>query len=492
MRAKTAGALSGAMAAASLPPFDLWPLGFVALVPLGWALSDPESIRSDAVAGGLAFGAVFYGLLLHWAPFTLHGLVSLGALSGLFLLGILAGVAGIQGLVLRRLLVRSGPLLALPAVWGGTEFLLAHFGPLAMPWTPLGLALAAVPEVAGPAEWIGVRGLSMWIAGVNGVALLVLRGLLSPTGRSPRTVTGLLLLLALVGVPALWGKVRAEALATRPLPSVLVVQLDLPREQLLIPELRDRRAGEALDRVLSGLMVADHPVAFALLPEAPFASPWDEGRAETITGYAARMEFPFLVGSHLREEGGLKNALLLVGPDGEVRTVHGKTRLVPLAEWPGLEAGPRGGVLELGGTMVGVLICSESSFGGEARRLARGGADLLLNPTNDGWFRPGMMGRSTAAHAQHRAHLVMRAVETRKGAVRSPLGGELLVVGPTGEVLSSEPRGGEGAFIVHPLTSPVTSGFVRLGDLSGWLSGLLLLIAFFRPRLSARVDLFPG
>lgn len=500
MSTRSAGALSGLLAALALPPFGLWPLVFSALVPLTLALSRTGLARRDVVGAGLGFGIVFYGVVLHWVPFTLRGLLPLGFLLGLLVLAVLAAVAGFQALVLWRFLSSGAiPLLAVPAVWAGFEFLLLHAGPLAFPWTPLGLALAAAPGWAGGAEWVGVGGLTVWIGVVNGAIVGVV---MSKSGRG-RALAAMAASVLVLG-PGLTGLVRERTLVTRSLPPILLGQMAVGRDVLLRQDLRDPAAFASLQRIFDDasataeeaggwIAIPDGPNASSerqdarptilILPEAPFASKWEDGVGRRVEGYARALGIPVLAGvrtAGLDEPTGTeeptRNAAVLVPPDEEARLVHGKTRLVPGVEWPGFAPGPSGGVLSVGSMGIGVVICFESAFGSEAGRLRREGADLLVNPTNDAWFEPRIGGAPPAALAQYRAHLVLRAIETRMGAVRSSLGGENLVISPTGETLFSRPAGAEGIDAVRPLTSSVVSGYTRYGDLGG-LAGVLLLIA---------------
>ena len=495
MSIRVAGALSGALAALALPPFDLWPLAFGALVPLALALSRPCLEYREVVAGGLWFGAIFYGVLLHWVPFTVHGLMPFGALFGSLSITILAATGGVQAIVLHYLIGRRArtPILAVPAVWVTTEVLLAYAGPFAFPWTPLGLSLAAVPVLAGPAEWIGVRGLSLWIALVNGG---VVASLLCPMRRWAGLGAIATLIVALG--PAVVGVVRDQSLPMSRLPPVLVAQIDVPRNALIEPALRDQRLAEALVRIVapfsqdSAETIADVGAArpvIAILPEAPFYESWNTGVENQMRGIARELGLPILVGAHVFEDNipgrsaseAAHNAIMLVEPDGATRLVHGKTRLVPGVERPGLLPGPRRDILQIGGLGLGVAVCFESAFGRDVRRLRKDGAELLVNPTNDGWFRPSLPGVESAAHAQHRAHLILRVVETRMGAVRSSLGGELLGIDPDGRFSVIRPVGEEGMSTVLPLVSPITTGYVLYGDAGGF-AGLLFLVILLFPR----------
>jgi apolipoprotein N-acyltransferase len=60
----------------------------------------------------------------------------------------------------------------------------------------------------------------------------------------------------------------------------------------------------------------------------------------------------------------------------------------------------------------GTLICYEGIFPGLTRRFVAGGADFLVNVTNDAWF-----GRTSAPY-QHLAMATFRAIENRVPLVR--------------------------------------------------------------------------
>lgn len=463
-----AGGLSGLLAALALPPFHLWPLVFLALVPLVRALYRAGTSDGDAVRAGLAFGAAFYFPLVHWIPATLHGIIPAGALVGALGVGILVGVAGLQALLLHRLLRHGAApaVLAVPAVWVTAEFLLARAGPLAFPWTPLGLALTGIPGLAAPAEWGGAAVLTFWIGLVNG-------GIAGARARAPGRRLRPLAAMAILVLPAAWGVHRADRIHQEEAGPLDLVHLELSREVLVDPGARDREAGAAL------LRLAGPGGAPALLPEAPFASFWEEGTRDRVADFARSRGTPVVAGARFREEGRDRNGVVLVDARGQEGLRHGKVRLVPAAEWPEMAPGPDRGVIPVDGTALGILICFETGFGSRARALVREGAELLANPTLDGWVRPVFHGPGervwSAAHAQHRAHLVLRAIETRRGAVRSPVSGDLLVVDPSGTIQHRRMPGGEGVVRARPLTTGIRTGFVRFGDVGG-MAGLLLLV----------------
>lgn len=490
MTPRVSGLVSGVLAALSLPPFHFWPLVFVALVPLAFTLAREGVTRADASWAGVGFGAGFYGLLLHWVPFTMSGVVPLGSLIGSLGVFVLVGVAGLQGMLLRELLRRRSrgscaPVLILPAIWVTVEWFLAAAGPLAVPWTPLGLALAPAPEVASVAEWVGVRGLGLWIATVNGIFVVAVR---APSARFGIRWSGVALLAFLL--PSSAGTIRTATLEVDALPPILVGWMTLDRNGLLDPERRDLQVSRALTRMAEGvgeavaLMEPSRRPVVALLPEAPFGSTMDGEVEEELMNVARTLGMPLLAGAHVVGARGRENAIVLLEASGGSRAVHGKRRLVPGVERPGLVPGEPSSVLSLGGVGLAFAVCFESAFSSDVRALRRAGADLLANPTNDAWYSPSLSGGLSAAHHQHRAHLVLRAIETRMGAVRSPIGGELLVVAPTGRITRALPPGGEGFDLVNPSGSSVVPTYVRTGDLAGPAAALLLfgLLAAGRSR----------
>ena len=81
--------------------------------------------------------------------------------------------------------------------------------------------------------------------------------------------------------------------------------------------------------------------------------------------------------------------------------------------------------MKLGGN-----VCYESIFPVISRRLARNGAGILVNVTNDGWYM------KTAAPYQHLHFNVFRAVENRRPLVRCANTGISAFIDEKGRTLS--------------------------------------------------------
>lgn len=127
------------------------------------------------------------------------------------------------------------------------------------------------------------------------------------------------------------------------------------------------------------------------------------------------------------------NTALALDAEG-VRGIHHKSRLVigvekmPLPwlfDWLSFLIIDLGGttgqlgvdtqrtVFAADGVRVAPAICYESVYGAYVGEFVRGGAQLLLVITNDGWWR------DTAIHRQHFSFARLRAIEHRRAVARS-------------------------------------------------------------------------
>ncbi len=177
--------------------------------------------------------------------------------------------------------------------------------------------------------------------------------------------------------------------------------------------------------------------------------------------------------------------------DGVPRAAYSKIKLVPFGEaipfetvipflkkvdfgeadfWPGSERV----IFEHANGDFSALICYESIFPRLARQFVVGGAELLVNVTNDVWY-----GR-TSMPFQHASMAVMRAIENRRSLARSANSGVSMMVDPHGRVLSRLGIFEEG-FLVENL--PVVSSrtfYSTYGDVFPWgatVAGGLMLVA---------------
>ena len=451
---------SGLLLALAYPPFSAGPLAFVALVPFALHVAGLVGGR-EAARSGLFLGVAFFGVLLHWIPFSLPGRPLLAVTAYGAAVALLALATSAAGWLLHALTRRDAyPLwLALPLAWTAGEWARGALpGGFAFPWAGSALALTGSPRALALLPWVGELGVTLWISLVNGVlACAVMQRRPRTTAAYAGVALALALLPLLLGTPGVQGGALADRAAVR----VAILQTAVPVAVREDPAAGASAMAAAVGRLLAP--VEPGSVDLVVLPETAFPLPLEApaGRhyLDGLRSLSARLRAPLLVGAFGVGEGSPArptNSLLLVDERG-VRARYDKRRLVPviernpvassrvlaaLGDRTSYEAGERRPPLDAGGLRVGSLICFESAFSGLARELRGDGAELLVLVTNDGWFGEGMAGG--AARAQHEAHAVLRAVEGRTAVVRSANGGRSMWVDARGRSSVVAPPGREG------------------------------------------------
>ena len=514
-------AVSALLAVSAFPPFHLLIPSFVALVPLAVWVADQrregnaghgnasERVSSRIFRGGVWFGVLYFGLLLYWMPLALAAFTPWAVPAYLTVVMVLALGAGGFTWALSRMTHRGGiPLwLALPLTWTALEWLRAHApGGLAFPWLGLGTSLTGYPELVGAAELVGARGITLWLALLNGLLAEALLAARARDGarRSARWAVAFALVLA---VPAAWGYWRASTLSVRAVGEVAVVQPNVAAQF----RLDGARSNDSTVASLMRLLPEDDGFSPDLVvwPEVAFFGPIesDASLRERVLAVAEQWTAPVVfggIGETARGEGNPipLNSAFMTGRDGGLTEFrYDKHRLVPLVEGVPFRAGgwvegtaevdsygsgmdwPLGSMGD--DARFGVLICYESAYPGHARRFREEGADFLLNLTNDGWFGRVPWYTRTAALWQHPAHLVMRAIEHRIGIARAANTGFSLFVDPLGRIYGRTELF-QGALRSETIyTSDVRTWYTRTGDVAGWMALLLTVGLVVIPRRPA-------
>jgi apolipoprotein N-acyltransferase len=114
------------------------------------------------------------------------------------------------------------------------------------------------------------------------------------------------------------------------------------------------------------------------------------------------------------------------------------------------------------GHPIGAFICYEAIFPDLVRQFPAGGAELLVNVTNDGWY-----GRTSAPH-QHLAMAVFRAVENGKYLVRAANTGITAVVDTRGRLLQRTQLFEPTVLVRDVPLMPGATFYARHGDVFAW------------------------
>jgi apolipoprotein N-acyltransferase len=453
---------AGALLYSAHPPFDLGAAGIVALIPLLLLARDLDASDRPARGGlgsGLLAGVVFFGPLLWWIfRFGVVAWTLLVVIQAVSVALFVAAVAWFGADRAGRGVFAVALWVALEAARGTWPF--GGFG-----WGLLGASQHGGGVFLPIARTLGVLGVSAALAavavcleeiGVRAARALpgALREADTPADsvfRAARTP-----LLTLIGV-----LVAAVLLSNEP-PPASDRTLDIAAIQAAGIETTAAAGVSRVDpgRIVevaslmadaSGPLAADPP-AVTVWPEnaldADYTNPSNAelraavGRTLAILDGGSLLANSMLDGPRPRT---LYNAMLEIGPDGEVVDRYIKRKPVPFGEYipfrrwldwfPPLRQIPNDvlgsaepGVLTVAGARIGTVICYENAFPDLVHSQVDAGAELLVVATNNTAFGPTAMSR------QHLALSQLRAVETGRWVLHSGISGVSGVVDPFGRI----------------------------------------------------------
>lgn len=502
-RGEALAALSGVLLALSFPKFGHWSVAWVALAPLLLAISSAPDGRT-AFRRGYVAGAISSAGLVYWTEAVVVQFGGLPLVVGLLVMVLLcltlALFPSLFAWIVWRWIRRFGSaaLLFAPLAWVATEILRAHTL-FRFSWCLLGYSQHANVPFIQVARYGAVYAVSFVVAASSAVLayLAVARG---PRARAG-AASGLAVLVWAVGMYGSWE-------LGQPIPASGRIRVGLVQASIRQDEKWDpARAWDNIDRhVALTQRAAEQGARLVVWPESavPFYYDRTAGVAAHLQHLAQAHHIHLLFGNDDREDG--PDGRVFVGakmldPRGELVLRYHKIRLVPFGEYvpmqPLLTLGGRfaaklvdqvadftpGTEHVLGradGHPLGVSICYEAIFPDLVRGFAAGGAELLVNITNDAWY-----GRSSAPH-QHLAMASFRAVENGKYLVRAANTGISAVVDPHGRVLERTELFEPAVLVRDVPFVPGTTFYTRHGDVFAWtcfVAAVLLTMASWRVRI---------
>lgn len=454
--------------------FGLPWLAPVALVPLLIALALEPRPLWRFLLGGFA-GIVYWFAICYWIQFVLEvhgGLGRWGSWATFALFCVAKAVhLAVFSMLAAVLLKTPYAIPAIAALWTGIERTHGTFG---FAWLALGNAGIDMPLPLRVAPFAGVYGISFVFALMSAVvALLILR-------RGRKHLYWLAIVPALLLLPDLPAR-------ETPTETALLLQPNMSEEEQWTPA----SAAEERDRIIRESLEASQrnvPQQLIIWPESPgplyyYRDPAFHREAMQL---AQQTHAYFLFGTVAdTPEGEPLNSAVLLAPNGSLVDRYDKINLVPFGEYvpqffgfvnritqevSDFVPGNRIVVFPMDGLVqgkafahrLGVFICYESVFPAEVRQFVKGGANLLVNISNDGYF-----GHS-AAREQHLEIARMRAVENRRWLIRSTNDGITAVIDPAGRVDERLPMYQELMAAVHFAFREGTTVYTDVGDWFAW------------------------
>lgn len=480
---------SAALYVLAFPPWRLWPLALVALVPLLLALRDLRPARAALIGcawGSLAIWGIgwwvapaisFYYQQPWWfgVVFCLVGCVILWGSHYALFAALAATVAPGRS--------RIGLALTLAVTWVACELVRARLV-TGEPWMLLGYAVADRPILAQVADLGGVYLVSFVLALVN----TAIAAALAPTARGGRAAV-LALPLVVIATAVGYGAVRlARPLSSGPSVPVTLVQGNTPVRGAWRRELY----GQGLDHYLAlsrnaapqGLLVWPESAVTFFLAEEP------DYRAR-VGRVLDALDAELVVGGPYREGADARvfNSAFLLPPSGTITARYDKARLLAFGEYfplrfltllqrrfdqvSSIAPGDGSTLLATRAGRAAVVICFEAIFPELVRERVRRGAELVINLSNDAWLRG-------AGPEQHLQMVVLRAIENRVWVVRATSTGISALIDPHGRLHGTTAADTDATLAGEIAPVRAWTLYKQVGDLFAWLCVLATGVAVLR------------
>ena len=446
--------LSALLLTAAFPPYELWPLVFIALVPMLVAQYRLFPRAWSGMAYALGIGGFFLFFM------SLGGIIP-------FLVWLPAPVAAIAGLVgwrertfHERTHARFFWLVG-PIIWVGIEMirgLVPFFGT----WGFVAYTLYNQPWLIQPVSVFSIYGLNLLVIMVNYTIALGVLFVLEKlgVGEQPKLFAQVNLRRVGLGVgSALLAWTVLSLAMFQPKPGTLTVAAIHPAFQVRDAD-DDFRLGLLYDATR---MAAQRGAALIVWNEAALPFDPQETRTSELHDLAGETEAYLSIGYAVDTADGLRNESALLAPSGEFLSVFGKDHPVLLSGETSITGGLdyRPAFTEIGA--VGTVICYDIDFTDTTRKVARAGADVIAVPSLD-W--PDIA-------SVHYTHMVFRAVENRVAMIKADVGFDSAIVDPYGQMLQKVVTPNAGVFAILTADVPLSPGdtvVMRLGDWVGWFA----------------------
>ncbi len=501
-----AAVVSGLLAAGMFPPYNQAWLAWISLVPLLWALVSLTGKRPGrrGFALGYLAGVVSCLIQFNW----LETVTWLGAILFPLYLAIYWGVFGWFVTTLGRSEKSAGVMasarmaFSCGAVWAGLE-LLRGWMLTGFSWNGLGVAFHQTLLMAQSADLLGVTGISLLLVFFQ---VLLVRGFWpGKMGTRWEIAMAAMVVIAMAG----YGKLRlgieqgAESIRLK----ALLVQLNIPQEAA-VQKMEDFEIHQGFeDETRSALEKLQMPNGqpgsrwpdWVLWPECALTGRilrtadggWGQWpiNQDTLDQVQAVGPFSLIYGVNENEAeavdgGGLVqktngqtyNSIAVMSPQNQLQTYR-KQHLVIFGEYipfvdslpflkslyqqqsgmkynggftPGTSTEPM--PILAGKTPIGVIptVCFEDSVGRLVRKFVREKPQVIINVTNDGWFK------DSPAALQHFATARFRAIELRRPMLRCGNNGVSAAVDSTGSTI--HPNTGENQILTDAQGKVFTRG----------------------------------
>ncbi len=499
--------------ALAFAPWHLPWLQVLALAAL-FALAARATTARESALLGFAFGMGWFGFGVSWVYISMHTYGGMPMpLAGLATAAFCAFLALYPALALglAKRLAPTSPLLALPALWAGSEWLRGWLFS-GFPWLVGGYAHSDGP-LAGFAPLLGVYGVTLIAALIAALLAAVIATLLPAAppkafvsaadrrGNRRAGVAAAVLVVVLVGAgqalrAVAWTQAEGEPINVRLVQGNIAQDMKFSEQGL-------QRAIDVHARLLNAPFngpSAGARIDLAVLPESVFPLPLNylpDTATSAVLGFVREHNAALVFGVFIEDPPGryFNSAVGLRPEAGQPGAAplqrYSKRHLVPFGEFipwgfrwfvdlmqmpiGDQERGaPYQGPMDLAGQRIAVNICYEDLFGSEiiaAWQVPERAPTLLLNISNLAWFD------GSIALDQHLQISRLRALETGRPMLRATNTGATAVIDARGTVVQVLPFRTEAALDAPVRGYSGTTPYVRWGDWPALLAIVVLALA---------------
>ena len=460
-------ALSAVLLILAFQPYSIWPLTFVAFVPMLVAAQRVLPRKWSGMAPAIGIGG--------WLAVFLTSLFGFGKYAGLFLgIAMLVAAIGILSMpTIRKFHEQTGYrwfVLQGAIDTAGIEIIRSFIPPINT-HAFMAQTMYTQPWMLQAISTFNIYGLTLVLMLVNyalalGAILLFDRNWQWDERPVMDFLAARRWMAAAAVTLVIWVGIGLVTLATSPkdAPSVRVAAI---QHGFIVPGHMDPDTQEArlAELAKQTRVAAEQGAKLMVWPELAFGfDPQVEHTAE-LKALAAETGAYILIGYGVTTDSrGWRNEAVMLTPSGEFMPVYGKDHESSPGEPPIATAGTFP-VYETPLGKIGTIICNDVNYTDSSRFLARNGAQLITIPT----LETGVPG----FHWEVGIQGVLRAVENRVATVKADVAYSAMIVDPYGRILGRRDGAPEGEAFALVADVPLGTGSTintRLGDWVGWLA----------------------
>ena len=508
--------LSALLLLFAYPPYNLNFLAFFALVPILYVVY--RSNLSRTLGYGILFSFLFFCLHLFWMNAYM-------AVVGVAFVTVVFGGFFVLSLLIINLVARAFPkyrVILVPFIWIAVDFV-RSFGFLGFTFGSIGytqhnfLPFIQLADIGG--EQIISFIILLFSAGLAEFIPAIIRARAFKVKEASFHYIPLFISIGLIVLSMIYGWVRlGEQTPDGPRIKLSMIQgLSSPRNSWKEEKWKTLRILTSLTREsyweeenLDLIVWTETAIRTSLRPNLVYGTSYHM----RIQRLIKEVETHFVIGSpdnyYIDETGELNaenleeiyptqgetevwtNSAYFLNPQGEIIGKYDKMQLTPFGEhFPlgerigflrkildnftdsaGFTPGTEHTVFEHEKMNFGVVICWEGTYGYFIREFVRGGADFVINISNDMWTQ------TRAGHFQHFTITKFRAIENRIWYARAANDGVTAIIDPYGRVVSILPIKETGYLIGEVGPRIRETFYTRYGNTLPILSLAILIISF--------------